>query len=81
MTITELRAQLAQYPDEMPVFALDGVEVLDIDAVSTLTDELRCHQEVGTDMATEALLILRMQPTSAYVSLSHFAPWGRTAEE
>jgi hypothetical protein len=73
MTVAELRAQLAQYPDDTHVFALDGVEVLNIDAVTTILDELHCHQEVESGPEIQALLLLRLKPTEVYVSLSHFA--------
>ena len=64
LTVADLRAQLDQYPDEMEVLALDGVEVLHIDAVMTLMDELRCHQEVESGPAIQALLLLRLKPSA-----------------
>jgi hypothetical protein len=73
LTVADLRAQLAQYPDAMEVLALDGLEVLDIDAVTTIMDELRCHQAMASGLEIQALLLLRLKPSACYVSLSHFA--------
>ena len=73
LTVADLRAQLAHYPDETLVLACAGGEVLDVHGLETAADILRWHQAHQTPAHVQQQLAHMLAPEYVYLSLVYFA--------
>ena len=73
MTVAQLRAALADVPDETLVCALDGVEPVDVHALMDQDAVLYDYRSRGVPAEHIAALQRCLGPKEVYVMLSHFA--------
>jgi hypothetical protein len=73
ITVAELRAQLALFPDDAFILAYPGAALLDIHGLETAADILRWHQEHQTPADVQRHLATILKPEEVYLTLAAFA--------